>query len=190
MFLLRLIAATFVVVLVTGCETAREGLTGSLWQTHHFTHFREPAAEARPAVFYAPAFDDYLVAYDSLRDGEEELPGCAGCRELSPRPRSRRRGRELEILRRLEVTGPGISRPLPLVVANASLEPGVFGIWRPVLLWPSSISARLTDAQIEAILAHELAHVRRRDNLAAALHMAVQSLFWFHPAVWWISHVI
>jgi uncharacterized protein (TIGR03435 family) len=96
-------------------------------------------------------------------------------------------GREVEILRRLEAAGPGISQPLPLIVADASLEPGVFGIWRPVLLWPSSISARLTDAQIEAILAHELAHVMRRDNLAAALHMAVQSLFWFHPAVWWFG---
>jgi bla regulator protein blaR1 len=55
------------------------------------------------------------------------------------------------------------------------------------LLWPRSISARLSDEQIEAIFAHELAHVRRRDNLAAATHMLVQAVFWFHPLVWWIG---
>ena len=64
--------AVSVAALFTGCETAKEGLTGSLWQSHHFTHFREPAPEARLAVFYAPAFDDYLVAYDSVRDDEDE----------------------------------------------------------------------------------------------------------------------
>ena len=40
---------------------------------------------------------------------------------------------------------------------------------------------------LEAILAHELAHVRRRDNLAAALHMLVETIFWFHPLVWWLG---
>jgi bla regulator protein BlaR1 len=63
----------------------------------------------------------------------------------------------------------------------------VFGILRPVLLWPAGISERLVDAQLEAILAHEMSHVRRRDNLAAALHMLVEAVFWFHPLVWWIG---
>lgn len=99
-------------------------------------------------------------------------------------------GREVDILRRLESSethGRRQAPPLTLVASDDSLEPGVFGIRRPVLLWPRSISARLTDEQIEAILAHELAHVRRRDNLAAAIHMAAQSFFWFHPMVWWIG---
>jgi beta-lactamase regulating signal transducer with metallopeptidase domain len=74
-----------------------------------------------------------------------------------------------------------------LWLSRASLEPGVFGISRPVLLWPQSISARLEDAHLEAIIAHELCHVRRRDNLAAALHMLVEAIFWFHPLVWWIG---
>jgi len=90
-------------------------------------------------------------------------------------------GREWQILLRLDATS------LRLVSSDTSLEPGVFGILRPILLWPRSISGRLTDEQIEAILAHELAHVRRRDNLAAALHMLVQTLFWFHPLVWWVG---
>ena len=40
---------------------------------------------------------------------------------------------------------------------------------------------------MESILAHELCHVRRRDNLTAAIHMIVEAVFWFHPLVWWIS---
>ena len=76
---------------------------------------------------------------------------------------------------------------LPLVAADTSLEPGVFGILRPVLLWPREIDVRLDDAQVHAVLAHELAHVRRRDNLTAAMHMLVEAIFWFHPLVWWIG---
>ncbi len=66
------------------------------------------------------------------------------------------------------------------------LEPGVFGILRPVLLLPEGITDRLTPAQLEAVIAHELCHVRRRDNLTAAIHMVVETVFWFHPLVWWI----
>ena len=67
------------------------------------------------------------------------------------------------------------------------LEPGVVGWQRPVLLLPEGIEARLTARQLEAVVAHELWHVRRRDNLTAAVHMAVEALFWFHPLVWWIG---
>jgi bla regulator protein BlaR1 len=69
----------------------------------------------------------------------------------------------------------------------ALLEPGVFGIWRPALLVPEGIAERLTAEQLDAIVAHELCHVRRRDNLVAAIHMVVEALFWFHPLVWWIG---
>jgi uncharacterized protein (TIGR03435 family) len=95
-------------------------------------------------------------------------------------------GRELEMLRRLEPIA-GIAQPITLLSSDTSLEPGVFGISKPVLLWPRSIAAHLDDEQVESILAHELTHVRRRDNLAAAVHMIVQALFWFHPLVWWIG---
>jgi bla regulator protein BlaR1 len=67
------------------------------------------------------------------------------------------------------------------------LEPGVVGWWRPTLLLPAGIFERLTSTQLEAVLAHELCHVRRRDNLLAAVHMIVEALFWFHPMVWWIG---
>ena len=44
-----------------------------------------------------------------------------------------------------------------------------------------------TAGQIEALLAHEVCHVRRRDNLVAAVHMVIEALFWFHPLVWWLE---
>jgi uncharacterized protein (TIGR03435 family) len=55
------------------------------------------------------------------------------------------------------------------------------------LIWPSRLSEHLSPDQIESILAHELAHVRRRDNLAAFVHLMAQAVFWFHPMVWWIG---
>jgi len=54
------------------------------------------------------------------------------------------------------------------------------------LLLPEGITERLTRPQLEAVLAHELCHVRRRDNLTATIHMMVETIFWFHPLVWWI----
>jgi bla regulator protein blaR1 len=81
----------------------------------------------------------------------------------------------------------GLSAPIPVLTTQALMEPGVFGLFRPVLLLPEGITERLTPAQLDAIIAHELCHVARRDNLAAALHMLVASLFWFHPLVWWIG---
>jgi uncharacterized protein (TIGR03435 family) len=95
-------------------------------------------------------------------------------------------GFEVEALRRTERNA-GIRRPTDLIFCDGTLEPGVFGIIRPVLLWPSAISDSLSDEQIEAILAHEISHIRRRDNLTAALHMGVEAVFWFHPLVWWVG---
>jgi bla regulator protein blaR1 len=66
-------------------------------------------------------------------------------------------------------------------------EPGVVGIYRPVVLLPEGIEARFTSTELQAVFAHEICHVRRRDNLTAALHMAVEMLFWFHPLVWWVG---
>jgi bla regulator protein blaR1 len=96
-------------------------------------------------------------------------------------------GREVEILRRVEEKFAGIRSPISLRSSQTSLEPGIFGILRPLLLWPAGISHQLQDAHLEAILAHEVQHVRRRDNLAAAMHMVVEASFWFHPVVWWLG---
>lgn len=80
-----------------------------------------------------------------------------------------------------------IDTPIKVMSSRTLMEPGVFGIFRPVLLLPQGIAERLTAAQLRAILAHELCHVRRRDNLAAAVHMVVEAIFWFHPLVWWVG---
>jgi len=95
-------------------------------------------------------------------------------------------GRELETLRRLERSA-RMAGPIELRISESTVEPGILGIFRPVLLLPTGISDRLTDAQLQAIITHELCHVRRRDNLAATLHMLVEAVFWFHPLVWWIG---
>jgi beta-lactamase regulating signal transducer with metallopeptidase domain len=81
----------------------------------------------------------------------------------------------------------GAASGTPVRETRLRLEPGVFGILRPVLLLPEGIRDRLIEPQMEAILAHELCHVRRRDNLTAAVHMLTEAVFWFHPAVWWIG---
>src|SRR5262249_1493033 len=75
---------------------------------------------------------------------------------------------------------------IPAMSSAARLEPGVFGIFRPFLLLPDRLSEHLTPAQFEAIVAHELCHARRRDNLSSAIHMVPEALFWFDPVVWWI----
>ncbi len=97
-------------------------------------------------------------------------------------------GRELEILRSLEAGLSGRSHsPLRLKLSSRPTEPSVYGILKPVLVWPRELSERLSDQQIEAIMAHELVHARRFDNATAALHMLVESVFWFHPMVWWME---
>jgi bla regulator protein BlaR1 len=95
-------------------------------------------------------------------------------------------GREVDALRRLEQIA-GVRRPIRLLFSQGSVEPGIFGIVRPALVWPVGISQHLTDAHLEAIIAHEVWHVRRRDNLAAAVQMVVEAIFWFHPLVWWLG---
>ncbi len=77
--------------------------------------------------------------------------------------------------------------PIDVLMMASDFGPGVYGLFRPVLLWPRGISERLDDGHIEAIFAHELCHVRRQDNLTAALHMLVEAVFWFHPLVWWVG---
>jgi beta-lactamase regulating signal transducer with metallopeptidase domain len=76
-----------------------------------------------------------------------------------------------------------ISRAEKLRVVSANLEPGVWGVWKPVLVLPEDMS-QLSRDEVEAVLAHELVHVVRRDNLWSHLQMLVCCIFWFHPLVW------
>jgi len=76
-------------------------------------------------------------------------------------------------------------RVLQSTLVNA---PVVVGCFRVVILLPASFIAGVPVSQLEAILAHELAHVRRYDYLVNVLQTLVETLFFYHPAVWWLSH--
>ena len=95
-------------------------------------------------------------------------------------------GQEAEILCRLHKRMK-IRSEVALLISDAVMEPGIVGLWRSTLVWPRRISDRLNHDQIEAVIAHELAHVRRFDNLIAALAMLVSAIVWFHPLVGWIK---
>jgi uncharacterized protein (TIGR03435 family) len=74
------------------------------------------------------------------------------------------------------------------VLSSPSMpEPGVVGIRRQRLLLPAGLVERLSPEQLRALIAHERCHVRCHDNLTAAIHMAVETIFWFYPVVWWIE---
>jgi beta-lactamase regulating signal transducer with metallopeptidase domain len=74
--------------------------------------------------------------------------------------------------------------PIPARSSTSVIEPGLVGIWQPILLLPEGIAAALSVPEMDAVLAHELCHMRRRDNLTAAIHMLVEAVFWFYPVVW------
>jgi len=80
-----------------------------------------------------------------------------------------------------------IEAPFRVRSTYLRVEPGVFGVFRPTLLLPANLFESLTPAHLQALLAHEAVHVKRHDNLTAALHSLTECLFWFHPLVWWIG---
>jgi bla regulator protein blaR1 len=81
-----------------------------------------------------------------------------------------------------------VSRPVLLLESALVEVPAVVGWLRPAILVPAATLAGLSPEQLEAVLAHELAHVRRLDYLAGLLQGAVETLLFYHPAVWWVSH--
>ncbi len=88
----------------------------------------------------------------------------------------------------LSCSTPSSSRDgVAIRTSAAAIEPGVVGVFRPVLLLPEGLPAHLSSKHLDAIIAHELCHVRWHDNLTALAHMVVEALFWFHPLVWWLG---
>ncbi|QDF05782.1 M56 family metallopeptidase [Myxococcus xanthus] len=83
-----------------------------------------------------------------------------------------------------------LSRPVRLLASARVDVPMVIGLWRPLILVPAGAITGLSAAQLEAILAHELAHIRRHDYLVNLLQSFVETLLFYHPAVWWLSHRI
>ena len=83
-----------------------------------------------------------------------------------------------------------LSRPVLLLESCLADAPMVVGHFRPYILMPVGLLAGLPAGQVEAILLHELAHIRRCDYLVNVLQRSVEGLLFYHPAAWWISRVI
>lgn len=83
-----------------------------------------------------------------------------------------------------------LRRTVRLLESAAVEVPTVIGWLRPVILLPVAALAGLTPEQVEMVLAHELAHIRRNDFLINLLQAVVETLLFYHPAVWWISRQV
>jgi len=90
-----------------------------------------------------------------------------------------------DLARRLRV-----SRPVRLLESTLAKVPTVVGWFRPVVLLPAGVLTGLSPLQVEALIAHELAHIRRYDYLVNLLQTVIETLLFYHPAVWWVSHRI
>src|SRR6266550_3529928 len=83
-----------------------------------------------------------------------------------------------------------ISRPVRVLQSAVVQVPAVMGWLRPVILLPASALTGLTPLQLDALLAHELAHVRRYDYLVNLVQSVIETLLFYHPAVWWVSQQV
>lgn len=122
--------------------------------------------------YYAFSTVSWLAARQLLRRGV-----------CQPDPRWMARLAELQVS--LGVTG-----PVRLLESALVQTPAVLGWLRPVILFPVGLMTALPTGQIEAILLHELAHIRRHDYLVNLLQALAEGLFFYHPAVWWISSAV
>ena len=84
----------------------------------------------------------------------------------------------------------GIQRRVDLLISEHIQGPLAMGIVRAVILVPASTLMALSPEQLEAVLAHELAHIRRADYVWNLAQTAIETLFFFHPAVWWLGHKV
>lgn len=84
----------------------------------------------------------------------------------------------------------GVSRTVRLLESGRVAVPMVVGTLRPVILLPASVLTGLTPGQVHALLAHEVAHIRRHDYAANLVQTAIVTLLFYHPAVWWVSRRI
>ena len=84
----------------------------------------------------------------------------------------------------------GITRAVRLRVVDALASPVTAGWWRPVVLVPASLVSGMPPTLLEALLAHELAHVRRFDYLVNLMQSVIETVLFYHPVVWWLSHRI
>ena len=82
----------------------------------------------------------------------------------------------------------GVSRRVCLRVSERARCPMVVGVLVPVVVVPASVLLMLSPAQVRMVLAHELAHVRRYDHVVNMLQVLIETVMFYHPVVWWMSH--
>jgi beta-lactamase regulating signal transducer with metallopeptidase domain len=80
-----------------------------------------------------------------------------------------------------------IGRKVALYLSDEVISPLAMGVWRTAIILPVSAVMQLSPEQLEAVLAHEMAHIRRWDYLGNLFQTAVECVLFFHPAVWWVS---
>lgn len=81
----------------------------------------------------------------------------------------------------------GVTRAVRLLECQTIEVPTLLGVIKPVILLPAAALAGLSPAQLEALLAHELAHIRRHDYVANLVQSILETILFYHPAVWWLS---
>lgn len=123
-------------------------------------------------AFYLRSLLSWWIAQRIRRTGV-----CAASEEWQARLRT--------LVRRIE-----LSRPVALLESCLVEVPVVIGLLRPVVLMPVGLMAGLPTSQLEAILLHELSHIRRWDYFVNLLQNVVEGLLFYHPAVWWVSNQI
>ncbi|MDX1478203.1 MAG: M56 family metallopeptidase [Saprospiraceae bacterium] len=111
--------------------------------------------------------------------------GWAGARAMTRRARAA----GMHWQRRVEQLGVrlGINARVRIRVSEETAVPFVFGALRPVIVFPAIYFVQLTPAQLESILLHELAHIRRHDFLINLIQLIIESLMFFNPAIWWMG---
>lgn len=91
-------------------------------------------------------------------------------------------------IRNLESTMNGISE-VPVRISEQVVTPLIYGLVKPTILLPASLVSGLSQQEIEMVLAHEFAHWKRRDHWWLAIQLVLETLFFFHPAVWWMGRL-
>jgi GWxTD domain-containing protein len=139
---------------------------GPIW------HWLAPLWMAGVAVFYLRSFAGWMAAGRMQKTGVVPAAG-----------EWQRRFRDLR-------ARAGVNRAVALMESCLTEVPAVIGCFRPVILLPIGLATGLRPDQVESLLLHELAHIRRHDYLINLWQSAVEGLLFYHPAVWWVSHVI
>ena len=84
----------------------------------------------------------------------------------------------------------GIDKKIDFLLSHIAEQPMTFGFFKPVILMPFSLVAQLSPEQVETVLLHELSHIKRNDYLVNLFQSLLEIIFFFHPAIWWMSNQI